>query len=102
MSEDLPEGLGNRFGRLDDLPPELLTQIPAARIGELDQQIINLLQDKFDGAASVDEILVGLYRDTSVIHDRRKLAGKLYRMVNSQPKLLDAVPRKRGVYRLPE
>lgn len=102
MSYELPVKIGSRFGDLGDLPEELLKQIPAARIGELDQQVIDVMRDMFEGVASVDEILVGLYRKTGAIHDRAKLAGKLYRMVNSQPKLLDAVPQKRGVYSLPK
>jgi hypothetical protein len=100
MDNSLPREIGTRFGSLDDLPEELLRQIPAARIDETEQEIIDVMRGSFDGVASVDEILVGLYRATQVIHERRKLASKLYRMVNSKPPLLEAVPKKRGVYRV--
>lgn len=100
MEPSLPRELGTRFGSLEDLPEELLRQIPAVRVDETEQEIIDVIRDAFDGVASVDEVLVGLFRATGTIHDRRKLASKLYRMVNSKPPLLEAVPKKRGVYRV--
>ena len=101
MSSDLPEGVGSRFGNLSDLPEELLKQIPAVRVDDLEREVIDLLRDQLEGAGSVDEILVGLYRKSGMIHERRRIAGKLYRMVNSNPQLLIAVEKRRGVYRLP-
>lgn len=101
MNDDLPEGVGSRFGDLSGLPVELLRQIPATRIDETESEILELLRDVFGGAASVDEVLVGLYRKYSIVHDRKKIAGKLYRMVNSKPPLLVGVEKRRGVYRVP-
>ena len=101
MSSNLPEGVGSRFGNLADLPEGLLKQIPAVRVDDLEREVIDLLRDQLEGAGSVDEILVGLYRKSGVIHERRRIAGKLYRMVNSSPQLLIAVEKRRGVYRLP-
>lgn len=101
MTIQLPEGLGSRFGNLDDLPEELRTQVLAARIDVVEQKIIDLLTQQFDGAATVDELRVGLYRATGEVFDRRKLAGKLYRMVQAKPPLLESVPKKKGVYRIP-
>jgi hypothetical protein len=100
MDSSLPKEIGTRFGSLDDLPEALLRQIPAARIDETEQEIIDVIREAFEGVASVDEVLVGLFRSSGTIHDRRKLASKLYRMVNSKPPLLEAVPKKRGVYRV--
>ena len=101
MSSDLPEGVGSRFGNLSDLPEELLKQIPAVRVDDLEREVIDLLRDKLEGVGSVDEILVGLYRKSGIIHERRRIAGKLYRMVNSSPQLLLTVEKRRGVYQLP-
>ena len=101
MSSNLPEGVGSRFGNLADLPEGLLKQIPAVRVDDLEREVVDLLRDQLEGAGSVDEILVGLYRKSGVIHERRRIAGKLYRMVNSSPQLLIAVEKRRGVYRLP-
>ena len=101
MEQELPDGLGARFGGLSDLPESLVKQIPAARIDDLEREIIDVVKIRFEGVASVDEVLVGLYRQTGIVHDRKKIAGKLYRMVQSRPPLLQSVEGKRGVYRLP-
>lgn len=101
MNDQLPGGLGGRFGNISDLPDELRQQIAAVRVDELEQKILQLMSGFFDGAATVDEVLVGLYRLTGKVYDRRKIAGKLYRMVNSTPPLLRSVEKKRGVYRIP-
>ena len=101
MESIFPDNLGSRFGDTSDLPEALLRQIPSARIGDLEREILDVVKLRFDGMASVDEVLVGLYRQSGVVHDRKKIAGKLYRMVGSKPRLLEAVEKKRGVYRLP-
>ena len=101
MDNGLPEGLGSRFGDINDLPEELRSQIAAVKIDALEQTIIDLLRDAFDGAATVDEIRVGIFRATGEIVERKKVAGKLYRMVSAEPPLLASVEKKRGVYRIP-
>lgn len=100
MVDSLPENLGNRFGDLEDLPEGLVRQIPAARIDDSERAILDVLKHRLDGIGTVDEVLVGLYRQTGKVEDRVKLAGKLYRMVTRRPKLLETVQGKRGVYRL--
>lgn len=102
MINQEPDNIGTRFGDLRDLPEELLRQIPATRIDDTERDVIDTMRQIFGGIASVDEVLVGLYRKTGVVHDRKKLAGKLYRMVNASPPLLEAVTGRRGIYRLPE
>lgn len=102
MDDAWLQKVGTRLGDLRDLPAELLRQLPSARMDELERQIVDLIGSEFDGVAAVDEIFVALFRRSGVIHDRRKLSSKLYRMVNSKPPLLEAVPKRRGVYRLPE
>lgn len=102
MTEGFPENVGSRLGDLRDLPQELLQQIPSARTDALERAIHALIEGQFGGVASVDEVLVGLYRADGTILDRKKLSSKLYRMVNSNPPLLVAVPKRRGVYRISE
>lgn len=101
MENELPENIGSRFGDLSDLPEGLLRQIPVTRIDETEREILELVRGVFGGVASVDEVLVGLYRKHGVVHERKKIAGKLYRMVNSTPPLLVGVEKRRGVYRVP-
>lgn len=100
MEDELPPEIGSRFGDLSDLPQELLQQIPAIRMDSQERQILDVVRN-FDGVASVDEILVGIYRLTGLVEDRKRIAGKLYRMVQSRPPMLQSVEGKRGVYRLP-
>lgn len=101
MITEIPDDVGSRFGDLRDLPEELLRQIPATRVDESERQIMEVIKGIYDGVASVDEILVGLYRLTGVVNDRKKLAGKLYRMVSNTPPLLLSVEKRRGVYQIP-
>lgn len=98
MDDSLPPDLGRRVGDLDDLPPELRSQLQVGKVGEVEREIIALIRDDLDGIANVDEILVGLYRRTNEIHERQPLANRLYRM--GQAGHLISVPKKKGVYRI--
>lgn len=97
MEDSLPKDLGRRLGDLADLPEELLNQLQAAKISELEQDIISVIRDDYEGVANVDEILVGLFRRTNRIHQRQYLANKLYRMASAEQ--IVSVPKKKGVYR---
>ena len=100
-STDLPKNLGRRLGDLSDLPEALRAQIVVAKLDDLEAKIIKTMTERFEGVANVDEIIVGLYRDFEYItEDRRQLANKLYRMQKSS--LLDAVPKRKGVYKVKE
>lgn len=99
MSDDIPKNLGRRLGDLNDLPEALRKQIAAAKLDDLEEKIIKTIRDRFEGAANVDEIIVGLYRDHQYItEDRRQLANKLYRMQKAG--LIDNVPKRKGVYKI--
>jgi hypothetical protein len=93
-SRATPRRIGKRIGSLSDLPPELVSQLVTA-IDELEEQIRRVINEDFDGAASVDEILVGLYRRFKVLEDRRRLASKLYRMLKDESIFSH---EKKGVY----
>lgn len=97
MDENLPKDLGRRLGDLADLPEALRSQLQAAKMSQLEQNIIGVLRDQYDGAANVDEILVGLYRLTTTVHQRPYLSNKLYRM--AQAGQIVSVPKRKGVYR---
>lgn len=98
---DLPKNLGRRLGDLSDLPEALRSQLVAVKLDDLEYKIIQTMRTRFEGVANVDEIIVGLYRDHQVItEDRRALANKLYRMQKAG--LLEAVPKRKGVYKVQE
>lgn len=94
--QEFPADLGRRID-VSDLPEELRSQLQFARVSELESAIIDVIRDTYDGIANVDEILVGLFRKTGVVHQRQYLANKLYRMASS--KQINAVEKKRGVYK---
>ena len=91
------EPIGKRLGDLSDLPPELRKQLVANKADDLESQILDVIED-LNSIASIDEILVHLYRQFQVVQDRRYLAGKLGRMVKKD--LVIAVEGKRGQYAL--
>lgn len=85
------------LGDLDDLPPELLAQLSVKKTDPLEDDILEVIETR-GGAASVDQLLVDLYRKTKVIHERRYLTNKLYRM--AQKELIASVSGKKGIYAL--
>ncbi len=91
--------IGKRIGDTKDLPDELKSQLNAYKTDELEDWIINTLNRRYEGIASLDEIIVGLYREYGYItKDRKYLNSKIYRMRNRN--LLESVPKRKGVYRV--
>ena len=99
MSDDTLDQIGRRLGDLSDLPEALRRQLNVAKLDDLEQKIIETLNRRFEGIASVDELMVGLYREFQYItNDRRMLATKLYRMCKTG--VLESVAKRRGVYKV--
>lgn len=84
----LPRDLGN----IHDLPEELLAELSVAKTDELEDQLITVI-NAYGGEASLDQILVGLYRKFKVVQKRRFVQNKLYRM-----EMVWSVPGKKGFY----
>jgi hypothetical protein len=79
---------------LSDLPPELLKELSDSFKGETDP-LIAIINDR-GGTASIDEILVDLYRKYGEIGKRPIISNKLYRF--SRRGLCAAMPGKKGIY----
>lgn len=77
---------------LSDLPPELLDQLSVGAKADQLVQIIN----KRGGTASLDEILIDLWRVHKKIGKRAVICNRLYRL--GRRDLVWAVPSKKGVY----
>lgn len=91
--------VGKRFGDINDLPDVLKKQLNLGQLDDLERKIVQTIEGRFSGIASVDEIIVGLYRDFGFIaEDRRYIANKLYRMTKSN--ILLSVKKRKGVYEL--
>ena len=88
LTSALPPDLGNIY----DLPAELLEELSVAKTDELEDQIATVI-NSYAGAASLDQILVGLFRKFGVKQKRRFLQNKLYRMPG-----IWSVEGRKGVY----
>ncbi len=100
MSNEHMSDVGHRIGDVSDLPPELLSQLSIQKLDEVEQAVVNTLTSRYSGIATIDEILVGIYRDSGVLQtDRRKFANKLYRMQSAR--LIKSADGRKGVYCLP-
>ena len=79
------------------LPPELIAEL---NITESDKQDFLLMEviDDLGGIASIDKIMIQVYRKTGEILERQKLGAKLYRMISKS--LIYSLPSKKGVYSL--
>jgi len=101
MGDEILETVGKRLGDLSDLPEALRKQLNAAKMDDLEEKILQTVRKRYGGAASIDEIMVGLFRDFEyVTEDRRMMANKLYRMTKAGH--LERVAKRKGVFKLKE
>jgi hypothetical protein len=80
---------------VDGLPPELLQELSISESDKLDFAIEAVVNEA-GGVASLDKILIGLYKKTSEVHKRGTITSRLYRM--RQKNTIFAVPNKSGFY----
>lgn len=88
LTTALPPDLGN----VHDLPPDLLEELSISKGDELDDQLVTVV-NSYGGEASLDQILVGLFRKFGVKQKRRFLQNKLYRMP-----MIWSVEGRKGIY----
>lgn len=78
-----------------DLPEELMSELSVSDVDKAEFNIIALI-DEAGGIATLDRILVALYRQNDKVTKRATLNARLYRM--GQKGLIHSVPRKKGIY----
>lgn len=88
LTSALPPDLGD----IHDLPQELIDELSAAKTDELEDQLVTVI-NSYGGEASLDQILVGLYRKFKAMQKRRFIQNKLYRM-----EAVWSVDGKKGFY----
>ncbi|MEM8692509.1 MAG: hypothetical protein AAGG57_11560 [Pseudomonadota bacterium] len=88
LTTALPPDLGN----VHDLPADLLEELSISKGDELDDQIVTVI-NSYGGEASLDQVLVGLYRRFKITQKRRFMQNKLYRMP-----MVWSVDGRKGVY----
>lgn len=91
--------LSLRFEEVTDLPEEVLKELSLSDSDKTDYQIRSLME-QLGGIASLDRLIVGIYRETGEVIKRSTITSKLYRMV--QRGIVYGVPGKKGVYSLEE
>ncbi len=88
LTSALPPDLGNVY----DLPKELLEELSIAKTDDMEDQLVTVI-NAYGGEATLDQILVGLYRKFKISQKRRFLQNKLYRMP-----MVWSVGGKKGIY----
>lgn len=83
---------------LEGLPKELLQELSEGAVPDkIEAAILAAIRGR-DGIASLDQILVAVYRQTGELVKRNTLTSKLYRMAQKQT--IYSVPEKKGAYSL--
>lgn len=90
-----PVQLGLSYEEVEGLPPELIQELSISDGDRSDFMILKLIE-QMGGVASLDRILVGIYKQTGEIMKRSTLTSRIYRM--TQKGLVYQVPNKKGVY----
>ena len=83
---------------LNGLPESMLAQLrKKPRVNDRDSKILSLVAEQFNGAASIDEIWVALYRETGKEVKRNVIGASMRRLVE-HGKLKNV---QKGCYALP-
>ena len=91
-----PKGSVNvAWDEVQGLPAELLEELSISDSDKSDYAVVTIVEQA-GGIASLDRILVEIYKDTNEIVKRANLNARIYRMI--QKEMLFSVPGKKGVY----
>jgi hypothetical protein len=88
-------GLNLSLADIDGLPPELLGELSLSESDRQEMMIADIIMG-YGGVASLDKILVSLYRRSGAIVKRNTMVSKLYRM--AEKRMIYNIPGKRGIY----
>ncbi len=80
---------------VEGLPQELIDELSISEGDKSEFAILGIINES-GGIASLDRIILGLYRKTGEIMKRQNLTSKLYRMGKSD--MVFSVPTKKGIY----
>ncbi len=90
--EALTSAIPPELGNINDIPQELRDELLVGKTDEIEDQIVTVI-NAYGGEASLDQILVGLFRKFQVVQKRKFLMNKLYRM-----SMIWSVHGRKGVY----
>lgn len=80
---------------LEGLPKEVLDELSTSGTDTVGYAILDMMEQR-GGLMSLDQIIVGLYREFGEIHKRQSVTSRMYRM--AQRGLVKNYPGKKGVY----
>jgi hypothetical protein len=80
---------------VEGLPPEVLAELSISESDRTEFNVISAIKE-MGGVASLDRLIVYLYKQNGEIQKRLQLNQKLYRM--AQKELIFNVPGKKGIY----
>jgi hypothetical protein len=83
---------------LEGLPPELLEELSDGAVPDRSESLVRTILQQRGGVATLDQVLIGVYKATGEILKRNTLTSKLYRM--AQKGQVFTIPNKKGVYSL--
>lgn len=69
--------IGRRLGDLSRIPPELLKELAAPQRDAIETQIIAAIEEDYDGIASIDEVILGVFDRTKMVKTRKYITNKL-------------------------
>ena len=89
--------IGKRIGNIGDLPDSVKNQLEITQIDDVEQKVLRTLIQRFGSVATIDEVIVGLYRDFGFeTKARQDVIDKLQKMTDNG--LLGAAVGKKDVY----
>ena len=93
--------IGKRIGNIGDLPDSVKNQLEITQMDDMEQKVLRTLNQRFGGVATIDEVIVGLYRDFGFeTKARQDVIDKLHKMADTG--LLKAIEGKKDVYEVTE
>jgi len=93
--------IGKRIGNIGDLPDSVKNQLEITQMDDMEQKVLRTLNQRFGGVATIDEVIVGLYRDFGFeTKARQDVIDKLQKMADTG--LLKETEGKKDVYEVTE
>lgn len=80
---------------LEGLPPELVKELGITESDRKEFLLIELI-NRMGGIASLNKLLIAIYRETKEVEKRSRLVSRLYRMQNKG--MIYSTPDRKGVY----
>ena len=82
---------------LVDLPEELLREMGVTNTDRRNVLLLEIMKKHEPEPTSINQLLLGIYKETGEIEKRSRLIGRMYRLARRGA--VSALPGKKGLYR---